>query len=151
MRIGYLVNLAILLGFNCLFANLQKLDFDLILPVNYIENMLTITTQLFYDIDRLDLECEHVLNKITDHLIDLISLIYLFKSNLFKFKVEQRIKHEDLHYLADLIYDANLIFRQRQSNLRQTKNHFIINLFLQLEQFMPMIIQLTTQPVTRSN
>lgn len=132
MRSSYLFILIILINLNNLFANFRPLDFDLKLPVNNMANLLRISTKLFHNINHLDLNLTVSLEQIISHLVDLIGVIYLYNYQAS----EQQAKQEDLGYLLDLVYDANLAFYNLQQDANLAQNQFIINLFLQVEQLL---------------
>lgn len=132
---------------NHLFANFRPLNFDLILPASHFDNLLKISTQLFYDINYLDLEPQVQLNQVTSHLINLIGAVFIYNDQV----PPHSVRCEDLFYLQELIADANLAFYNvhRQSDLSQSQ--FIINLFLQIKKLLTATVDNFCFDFTRSN
>lgn len=110
----------------------RPLDFDQVAPKNAVADVLKTTTILFDFVGNMDCSNLGSLELVSTKLMDLIGDIYILKR-----QAKQVILLEDIEYLADLIFDLEVNFKDRSENLDSNESYFIKSLLFRLQNILP--------------
>ena len=110
----------------------RPLDFDQVASKNVVADVLKTTTILFDLVENTDCSNQGGLELVSTKLMDLVGDIYILKR-----ESEQVVLLEDVEYLADLIFDLEVSFKDRSESLDSNEIYFIKSLLTKLQNILP--------------